>query len=101
MCECTANTGTNVTGFATAQDDCSVVTVSYSDSVSNICGGASVTFRTWTAVDLCGNITNAVQKITVRDRTKPVVTCPPNRTLECPADTSTNATGSATASDTC
>jgi hypothetical protein len=99
--ECPANTGTNVTGVATAQDDCSVVTVSYSDSVSNICGGASVTFRTWTAVDLCGNITNAVQTITVRDTTKPVVTCPPNRTLECPADTSTNATGSATASDTC
>jgi len=99
--ECPANTGTNITGVATAQDDCAQVTVSYSDSVSNLCGGATITFRTWTAVDLCGNSTNAVQTITMRDTTRPVVICPPNRTLECPADVSTNANGTATATDSC
>src|SRR2546427_7711046 len=99
--ECPANTATNVTGVAVAHDDCSQVTVSYSDSVSNTCGGAKVILRTWSAVDLCGNSTNAIQTITMRDTTRPVVTCPPNRTLECPADTSTNANGMATATDTC
>src|ERR1044071_6407696 len=99
--QCPANTATNVTGVAVAHDDCSLVTVSYSDSVSNTCGAAKVIFRTWSAVDLCGNSTNAIQTITVQDTTKPIVTCPPNRVLECPADTSTNANGVATATDTC
>jgi probable HAF family extracellular repeat protein/parallel beta-helix repeat protein len=39
--------------------------------------------------------------ITVVDTTPPVITCPPDVTLECPADTSVEANGSATASDTC
>src|SRR5260370_15326902 len=30
-----------------------------------------------------------------------VIICPPNKILECPADTSTNNTGMATATDTC
>src|SRR5436309_3134208 len=77
------------------------VSVTYLDSVTNNCGGATVITRTWTATDACGNNTNCVQTITVRDITKPVITCPPDRTLECPADTSTNSNGIATAQDTC
>src|SRR4030095_12139443 len=42
-----------------------------------------------------------VQTITVRDIGKPTITCPPNVVLECPAVTSTNVTGVATATDTC
>jgi hypothetical protein len=100
--ECPAtNTGTNLTGVATAQDGCGAVTVSYSDVVSTNCGGAKTIARTWTATDACGNTTNCVQTITVRDTTRPAITCPPNRTLECPADTRTNVTGVATALDTC
>ena len=59
------DTRTNVTGVATAQDDCGKVTVSYSDAVTNGCGGTKVIARTWTATDLCGNSTSAVQTITV------------------------------------
>src|SRR5207302_433087 len=99
--ECPAITTTNATGVATAQDTCSQVTIRYSDSVTNNCGGTKVIARTWTATDACGNSTNCVQTITVRDITKPVVTCPPDRILECPADTSTNANGMATATDAC
>ena len=99
--ECPADIGTNNTGVATAQDACGSVTISYNDSVSNICAGAQVISRTWTATDECGNSANCVQTITVRDTTPPTITCPTNVVLECPADTSTNQTGVATAQDTC
>ncbi len=39
--------------------------------------------------------------ITVVDTIPPDINCPPDVTLECPADTSVEANGSATASDTC
>ncbi len=95
------NTGTNVTGVATAQDGCSAVTITYSDTVSTNCGATRVVTRTWTATDQCGNSASCAQTITVRDTIKPTITCPPDRLLECPADTSTNACGVATAQDTC
>ncbi len=99
--QCPANTTTNATGTATATDTCSAAIISYSDSVSNTCGGAHIVFRTWTAADGCGNTTNAVQTITVQDTTPPTITAPPNLVLECPANTSTNFTGAATAHDGC
>jgi len=99
--ECPADTSTNANGVATATDTCSAVVVTYSDSVSNSCGGTETIARTWTATDACGNSSSCVQTITVRDTTKPALTCPPDLVLECPADTSTNATGVATAQDTC
>src|SRR5205823_3739539 len=89
------------TGTAIALDGCSAVTLSYSDVVSNNCGGSKVIQRTWTATDSCGNTTNRTQTITVLDTTRPALTLPPNLTLECPADTSTNNTGVATATDGC
>src|SRR5205823_9912788 len=100
--ECPAtNTGTNATGVATAQDSCSSVTVSYTDSVTNNCGATKAIARTWTATDQCGNTISRIQLITVRDTTKPTITCPADLVLECPADTSTNANGVATAQDAC
>lgn len=39
--------------------------------------------------------------VTVEDNEPPVITCPANVTLECPADTSAAANGSATATDNC
>jgi HYR domain len=99
--ECPADTSTNATGVATAQDDCGKVAVSYSDSVTSGCGGTKTIARTWTATDLCGNSASVVQTVTVRDHTPPSLTWPANVILECPADTSTNHTGTATARDTC
>ena len=99
--ECPADTRTNVTGMATAQDDCGVANVFYADAVNNQCAGTKIILRTWTAVDGCGNSNSCVQTITVRDTLKPVIQCPANRTVECGADTSANATGFATAQDGC
>jgi len=99
--ECPADTRTNVTGVATAQDGCGAVTIRYSDVVTTNCGGTKVIARTWTATDVCGNTASCVQTITVRDTLKPTITCPANVVLECPADTRTNVTGVATAQDGC
>src|SRR5207253_77597 len=59
--ECPANTATNNTGVASAQDGCGSVTLSYSDTLSTNCGNTKVIARRWTATDSCGNSTNAVQ----------------------------------------
>src|SRR5262249_24564707 len=71
--ECGASTSPSATGAATAQDGCSSVTVTYSDSVTNLCGGSKIITRTWTATDACGNSANGVQTISVLDRTPPSI----------------------------
>src|SRR5207245_5610104 len=69
--ECGASTAPASTGTATAQDTCSAVSVTYSDSVTNFCGGTRVITRTWKATDLCGNANNCSQPISVRHPTPP------------------------------
>jgi hypothetical protein len=97
---CPADTSTNNTGTASVPNACGSATITYSDTVSNGCSGGKVITRLWTAVDFFGNITNATQTITVI-ATPPTVTAPPDLVLECPADTTTNNTGVATAQDAC
>ena len=99
--ECTADTTPANTGVATCSDGCGTCTVSFSDSSVPGCGNTEVITRTWTAEDECGNFNSCDQIITVVDTTAPTITCPPDVTLECPADTSPNNTGTATCSDTC
>jgi hypothetical protein len=97
--ECPANTGTNVTGVAIAQDSCGKVSeLYYTDSVTNGCGGTKVVSRTWTATDDSGNTTNVVQTITVSDTTPPTIICLPDKTVEC---TSSWTFDAPTATDTC
>src|SRR5206468_11757471 len=99
--ECPADTGTNATGVAVAQEACGSMLVYYSDIVTNGCGGTKVVSRTWTATDDSGNSTNLVQTITVVDTTRPSITCPANTTAECTGDTTPATQGYATGSDTC
>jgi hypothetical protein len=51
----------------TAEDDCSEVTISYSDSQDNSNIEVTVITRTWTATDACGNFTTQDQTITVNE----------------------------------
>ena len=44
--ECPADISTNKNGVATALDACGAVTITYSDSVSNSCGGTKIISRT-------------------------------------------------------
>jgi hypothetical protein len=99
--ECPANTNPGTTGQATATDTCGSVTITYIDVSVPGSGDTETITRTWTATDECGNSSTCVQKITVVDTTPPVITCPPDLTLECPAETSPSTTGQATATDTC
>jgi uncharacterized repeat protein (TIGR01451 family) len=70
------------TGWATATDNCDPnPEVTYSDSWCWVCCSAQLT-RTWTATDRCGNSTSAVQKITAPDNTPPVLSIPPDVTIE-------------------
>src|SRR5205085_8531150 len=98
---CPADTRTNATGVATATDTCSSLSISYSDVTNSGCGGSYTILRTWTATDACANHASCVQTITVQDTNPPSITCPGSVTVNCPADTRTNATGIATATDTC
>jgi hypothetical protein len=99
--DCPGDFSTNATGVATAQDGCSEASMTWSDLVTTNCGGTRIIARTWMASDSCGNRTNAVQTITVRDLTPPQITAPPSVVLDCPASTLPSATGTAVAMDEC
>src|SRR6185369_3194929 len=98
---CGASTAPASTGTATGLDTCGAVNITFSDVVTNGCGGSRTITRTWKATDSCGNIATGAQTITVRDTTPPALTLPANRVLECPGDTRTNMTGVAIAQDVC
>ncbi|HWR82282.1 MAG TPA: T9SS type A sorting domain-containing protein [Candidatus Deferrimicrobium sp.] len=84
-------------GVATATDNCDPdPDVDYSDAiVSSRC--PIVIERTWTATDACENSSNCVQRITIQDTTKPVITCPPDIVFDCAMGNA----GVATATDNC
>ncbi|KAJ8900701.1 hypothetical protein NDN08_000002 [Rhodosorus marinus] len=66
----------NTGGSATATDDCSDVTISYSDDIPDgFCNGSRIITRTWTATDECGNSSSVEQLITqeVLDETPPAL----------------------------
>ncbi len=100
---CTANTLPASTGNATATDNCiALPMVTYSDVTSNLgCVNEYTITRTWTAIDECENSNSCVQTIVVDDSTPPTMSCPPNLTIECAANTLPTATGNTTATDNC
>jgi hypothetical protein len=99
--ECPAETSPSATGKATAVDTCTDVTIRCRNRIIPGCGNTETIERTWIATDEYDNSSSCVQIITVVDTTPPVITYPSDATLECPADTSIEANGSATAVDSC
>ncbi|WP_188495866.1 HYR-like domain-containing protein, partial [Flavobacterium palustre] len=70
----------------TATDNCGTAAVTFAEvKTEGACAGAYTLTRTWTATDLCNNVTTHVQTISVEDKTKPVFveTLPDNVTVEC------------------
>jgi hypothetical protein len=99
--ECPADTTLSATGKATATDTGGTATITHSDQWQPGCGNSGILARTWTATDESGNTSTCSQIITVIDSTPPAIICPPDVTLQCPADTSVEANGSVSAVDTC
>ncbi len=98
--ECGQSIAPSSTGMATASDTCdSSPTVTFTDAVSG--NSPQIITRTWTATDNSGNSNSCVQIITVQDTTPPVITCPPDKQLQCGDSTAPANTGTATAIDTC
>jgi hypothetical protein len=101
--ECTDPTSTDVTGVATATDNCAgMAGITFEDSTaSGACIGEQILFRTWSAMDQCGNIATCIQTIFLEDNTAPEIACPPNTTISCEESTDPANTGTATANDAC
>ncbi|MDX1479536.1 MAG: hypothetical protein R3301_17605, partial [Saprospiraceae bacterium] len=57
--------------------------------------------RVWAAADFCGNMATCLQRITIEDTTAPVVTCPPDLTVECPGEVPPPDPGLVVATDNC
>ncbi len=87
----------------TASDTCAVnVPVTFMETQTNgSCPDEFTLTRTWSAVDDCANDVTAMQLVSVDDTTPPTINCPAHASLECPADTSVSAQGSATGADNC
>ncbi|MDX1407482.1 MAG: hypothetical protein R3330_05095, partial [Saprospiraceae bacterium] len=79
---CTDSSDPGATGTATATDNCSTPTVTYSDA-SGAGSCQSTITRTWIATDACGNSTACVQTITIEDTVPPMISCPADVTIEC------------------
>ncbi len=89
-------------GSFAASDICGGVALTDNyTALSDDCGATGAASVTFTATDDCDWATTCVSTFTIEDTTLPSITCPADTTLECPADTSIAANGSATGSDVC
>ncbi|WP_235297204.1 T9SS type B sorting domain-containing protein [Portibacter marinus] len=97
----------SVRGYAQATDNCTDeadLVWTYDPANPMVDGGCGVTGEvevTFYVTDECGNSSSTTASFIVEDNTDPEITCPPDLTLECPADTMPTATGFATATDLC
>ncbi len=82
---CNLNVGPNITGTATATDNCTAainIKITSSDLVVGTIGCDDHIERTWSAKDLCGNVSTCKQFISVKDNLPPVISnCPPNMSV--------------------
>ena len=100
--ECDESTDPANTGFATGSDECSDPEITFEDAFEGSgCAQESFIFRTWTATDECGQTSTCVQLISIVDTTSPIISCPPDVTVQCDDSTSPDDTGVATAVDNC
>ncbi|HNG13512.1 MAG TPA: T9SS type A sorting domain-containing protein [Saprospiraceae bacterium] len=85
--QCSASTLPASTGSATATDNCSVQSITYTDVTNlNGCGGYTGTItRTWRAQDGSGNTATCIQTITLIDNSAPSFNppLPADMTIQC------------------
>lgn len=97
---CSYDAGTAITGDVTDEsDNCSSgLNATFADSYpAPSCDGETIISRTWTLTDGCGNSTQKIQTITVRDTTRPTFTVPADAEIykdaNCEYDANTGITG--------
>ncbi len=88
---CDQGTSPEVTGMATATDDCSDAEVTYEDVVVSE-GCPMIIERTFTATDACGYTSTCTQEITVTYE-MPTIVAPDDVIIECAADAAPNIDG--------
>ena len=93
-------------GSAEVSDNCDPSPIlDYYDYFDNndqsYCGYGTVMARVWFAIDSCGNYADCTQFITIIDTQPPVLSIPPDVTVQCDDPTDTSHTGCATAIDAC
>ncbi len=77
------------TSLPSASDDCSDVTVTFSDAAGQVgCTGLANIIRTFTATDACGNSATQTQTFVFVDAVAPTFTAPADITVECDSDLS-------------
>lgn len=101
--DCTEYKDTDVTGVATAEDNCTAdVPVSFTDNPEEFSGCSMTIIRTWTAIDEANNTSICEQILFVTDETPPVFTlCPSDVTVECGEEDNLDITGRPEAEDAC
>ncbi|MCG8748945.1 gliding motility-associated C-terminal domain-containing protein [Tenacibaculum finnmarkense] len=97
---CSYDVSKAITGDVTDEaDNCSTgLKATFTDvEIAGICEGEKIITRTWNLTDDCGNSTEKVQKITVKDTIKPTFTVPNDITIftdaNCDFDVSVEKTG--------
>lgn len=103
---CEDATTPQVLGRATATDYCTAslfIDITYQDDLSQSgnCNGSGYIYRTWKAVDDCGNEATCVQTIEIVDNEAPEIQCPASYSISCEADRSPEVQGWARATDNC
>jgi hypothetical protein len=96
---CGASTDPSDTGYPTVSDNCTPhdqIAVDYADATSD-----GLILRTWTAVDLAGNMAQCEQRITLMDTEAPNITCPVDITVNCEDGVDASITGWPIVSDNC
>ncbi len=98
---------TDMTAFANAggviMDNCGI-SLFESEVISTtpgICPIIESVEVMYSVTDLCGSVASCVQTITIENNITPTIICPPDITLECPADIDTSVTGSPIIVDIC
>ncbi len=67
-----------------AFDNCGILDIAYSDVQSGSC--PVLVTRTFVVTDSCNNISQCLQKFLIYDTIAPLITCPPNDTINCLGD---------------
>ena len=101
---CIGDPDPTVTGTATATDNCSnpsLVEIDFIDDFQTDCSGEWKVTRTWSATDLCGNMSSASQIITLVGYNGPEVECPADVSIDCSTEPAPFLTGTAVSIDNC